>query len=94
MLVAGQIAFALVLLVTAGLFVQTLTRLHAKGAGFDTTNLMMFSLDPQSAGHSDERAEQIMREVLRRLREEPGIERAAVANSQILNGGRAEGSDD
>src|SRR5687768_15945399 len=91
LLVAGQIAFALVLLVTAGLFVQTLARLHSKGAGFDTTNLMMFSLDPQSAGHSDEQAEQIMREVLRRLREEPGIERAAVANSQILNGGMAGG---
>jgi predicted permease len=91
LLVSGQIAFALILLVTAGLFVQTLARLHAKGAGFDTTNLMMFSLDPTSAGHSEQRAEQIMREVLRQLRERPEIERAAVANSQILNGGIAGG---
>ena len=91
LLVAGQIAFALILLVTAGLFVQTLTRLYAKGPGFDTANLMMFNLDPTSVGHSNERAEQIMREVLRRLREEPVIERAALANSPILNGGMAGG---
>jgi predicted permease len=91
LLVAGQIAFALILLVTAGLFVQTLTRLYSKGAGFDTANLMMFSLDPSSAGHSNERAEQIMREVARRLPELPDVERAAVANSQILNGGMAGG---
>ena len=91
LLVAGQIAFALVLLVTAGLFVQTLARLYAKGAGFDTANLMMFSLDPTSVGHSNERAEQMMRDVLQRLRQEPEIERAALANSQIINGGMAGG---
>ena len=90
-LVAGQIAFALTLLVTAGLFVQTLTRLYAKGPGFDTANLMMFSLEPAAVGHSNERAERIMREVLRRLREEPAIERAALASSPILNGGLAGG---
>jgi predicted permease len=90
-LVAGQIAFALILLVTAGLFVQTLAHLYGKGPGFDATNLMMFSLDPTSSGYSNDRAEQTMREVLRRLREQPEIERAAVANSAILNGGMAGG---
>jgi predicted permease len=90
-LVAGQIAFALILLVTAGLFVQTLAHLYGKGPGFDATNLMMFSLDPTTSGYSNDRAEQTMREVLRRLREQPEIERAAVANSAILNGGMAGG---
>ena len=91
LLVACQIAFTLILLVTAGLFVQTLARLYAKGAGFDTTNLMMFSVDPTSVGHSNERAERIMRTVLRRLQQEPQIVRAALASSQILNGGMAGG---
>jgi predicted permease len=90
-LVAGQIAFALILLVTAGLFVQTLAHLYGKGPGFDATNLMMFSLDPTSAGYPNDRAEQTMREVLRRLQEQPWIERAAVANSAILDGGMAGG---
>jgi predicted permease len=91
-LVGGQIAFALVLLVTAGLFVRTLSGLYAKGAGFDTTNLMMFSLDPGSSGYSNERAEQAMRELLRRLQEEPEIKHAAVASFQVLSGGRAGGA--
>ena len=90
-LVAAQIAFALILLVTAGLFVQTLARLYGKGAGFEAANLMMFSLDPTAVGYADDRAEQAMRDVLRRLQEEPGIERAAVASSPILNGGMAGG---
>ena len=90
-LVAAQIAFALILLVTAGLFVRTLAHLYGKGPGFDTTNLMMFSLDPTSAGYSEARAELAMRDVLRRLRQEPEIERAAVASSAILNGGMAGG---
>jgi predicted permease len=90
-LVAGQIAFALILLVTAGLFVQTLAHLYGKGPGFDATNLMMFSLDPTSAGYPYDRAERTMREVLRRLQEQPWIERAALANSAILDGGMAGG---
>lgn len=92
LLICGQIAFALILLVGAGLFVQTLVRLKAKGPGFATANLIMFSLDPAAIGYGDAQAEQAMREVLRRLRQRPGIARAAVANSQILNGGRAGGN--
>ena len=91
LLICGQIAFALILLVAAGLFVQTLVRLKAKGPGFAADNLMMFSLDPTAIGYGDLQAEQAMREVLRRLQERPEIARAAVANSQILNGGRAGG---
>jgi predicted permease len=90
-LVAGQITFALILIVAAGLFGQTLSRLYGKGPGFDAANLLMFSLDPTAAGYSNDRAEQVMREVLSRLKERPEIERASVANSAILNGGMAGG---
>jgi predicted permease len=91
-LVAGQLAFALVLTVTAGLFVQTLNGLYVKGPGFDTKNLMMFSLAPDLLGHSYAQAEGVMRETFRRLRELPEIERVAIANSQILNGGSSSGN--
>ena len=84
-LVVGQIAFAAILLTGAGLFVQTLTRLHAKGTGFATSELLMFSVDPLSIGYSVADATQAMQEVHRRLTALPGIERAAVANTQILN---------
>jgi predicted permease len=79
-------------MVTAGLFVQTLNGLYAKGPGFDTKNLMMFSLEPDLLGHSYAQAEGVMRETFRRLRELPEIERVAIANSQILNGGSSSGN--
>ena len=92
LLISAQVAFALILLVAAGLFVQTVVRLKAKGPGFVTTNLMMFSLDPVAIGYTEAQAEQTMREVLRRLLQRPEIARAAVASSQMLNGGRAGGN--
>ena len=92
LLISAQVAFALILLVAAGLFVQTVVRLKAKGPGFVTTNLMMFSLDPVAIGYTEAQAEQAMREVLRRLLQRPEIARAAVAASQMLNGGRAGGN--
>ena len=91
-LVAGQLAFALVLLVTAGLFVQTLNGLQTKGPGFETSNLMMFGVSPDAVGHTNAQAEQVMREILRRLRELPEVERSAVANSQMLNGTSSSGN--
>jgi len=91
-LVAGQLAFALVLLVTAGLFVQTLNGLQTKGPGFETSNLMMFGVSPDAVGHTSAQAEQVMREILRRLRELPEVERSAVANSQMLNGASTSGN--
>ena len=50
---------------------------------------MTVSLDPPSTGHSEADAERVMREVLQRLQEIPLVERSAIANSGLLNGGAA-----
>jgi predicted permease len=91
-LVAGQMAFTLILLIGVGLFVQTLARLEAKGPGFATSRLLMFRASPASNGYSDGDAKRIMRELLEKLRNGPGVERAAVANTQILTGGTSSSS--
>lgn len=91
-LVVGQMAFALILLVGAGLFVQTLASLYTRGPGFVSSNLLMLSLNPASSGHSEPDAERIMRAVLERLRELPGVESATVANARVLDGGQAGGN--
>ena len=85
-LVVGQMAFTLILLIGAGLFVQTLSRLHEK-VGFASGNLAMLSIDPPSMGYSEEDAERAMRDVFQRLQEAPAIERVAVANADLLGGG-------
>jgi predicted permease len=91
MLVAGQLAFTLVLLIGSGLFVQTLARLHGN-VGFDSGNLVTVTVDPPAKGYAEPDAERVMREVLQRLQEMPAVERVAAANSRMLTGGAASSS--
>lgn len=86
-LVAGQVAFTLILLIGVGLFVQTLARLQAKGPGFATGSLLMFRASPVSNGYRDADAKRVMRELLQRIESMPGVASAAIANTQILTGG-------
>jgi predicted permease len=88
MLVAGQLAFTLLLLIGSGLFMQTLSRLHGN-IGFDHRNLITVAIDPPQSGYAEPDAERVMREVLQQLQAVPGVERVAVANSTMLNGGAA-----
>jgi hypothetical protein len=83
-IVIAQLAFTLVLLVGAGLFVQTLTRLQARDRGFDSGSLLMFRADPAGIGYPESEAPQVMRDLLRTLKDVPGVERAAVANNALL----------
>lgn len=85
----GQLAFTLILLIGAGLFVQTLARLQAKDLGFARSSLLMFRVEPDAIGYSASDAPQLVRDLLRRLQSVPAVERAAVANSSMLTGGSA-----
>jgi predicted permease len=87
-LMIGQLAFTLILLVGAGLFVQTLAHLYDEAA-FPTGRLLMLSVSPPDSGYSPSDAERAMREVFRRLHEVPDVERVAAANTRILGGGAA-----
>jgi len=91
-LVAGQVAFTLVLLIGVGLFVQTLARLQARGPGFDSSSLLMFRASPASNGYSEANAKRVMRDVLAKIDALPGVESAAVANTHILTGGTSSSS--
>ena len=57
MLVIGQMAFTLVLLIGAGLFVQTLARLHAGTSGSRRGDLVMFGVNPPAIGYAERRCE-------------------------------------
>ena len=85
-LVIGQMAFTLILLTGAGLFVQTLARLHAK-APAAASSLVLFRADPPRIGYADSDARRLMRDLLQQLQDMPVVERAAVANTSLLAGG-------
>ena len=85
-IVTAQMAFTLILLIGAGLFAQTLAHLRAKDLGFASSQLAMFGVDPRPLGYSDSSAVQIVRDLVRRMEQVPGVERAAVANASLLTG--------
>jgi len=87
LLVIFQIAFTVILLVGAGLFVQTLTQLYAKGPGFDASSLLMFSVNPLRVGYTAANAREVIRDLLPKLQQTPGVESAAAASHDLLAGG-------
>ena len=86
-LVVGQLAFALVLLVGAGLFVQTLTRLVAQGPGFPTSGIVSFDLNPLRAGYAPADASRAIRSALAEVRALPAVESVSVGGLNLLSGG-------
>src|SRR5438552_10214994 len=60
-IVTAQIAFTLILVVAAGLFVRTLSGLLVKGPGFDTSSLISFGIKPDLIGYSGAEESRLIR---------------------------------
>ena len=80
-LVVGEVALCMLLLVGAGLLVQTFLRLRAVDLGFDATNVLTarMSLMGERYGSSDA-VNRLYDQGLERLRRVPGVQSAAVVN--------------
>jgi predicted permease len=85
-LVAGQIALTLVLLICAGLFLQTVSRLHGKGPGFETDRLLIFQIDTAKNGHDYAAGTRLVLQLLDDIRQTPEVARAAVGGHALLAG--------
>ena len=86
-MVTAQIAFTLVLVVGAALFVRTLTALMAKGPGFDTSSLISFGIDPLRHGYSASEAARLTRRIHDDIRASTDTQLSAIARNQLLTGG-------
>jgi len=86
-LVVAQIAFTLLILVAAGLFLRTLSNLQSIQLGFNSEQLLTFELNARQAGHRDP---EIMT-FYDRLRTEfaaiPGVRNVTLAGSALLGSG-------
>ncbi len=78
-LVAAQIALALVLLTGAALFARTLMNLRHTSPGFEPANLLTFALEPRLNGYDNTRTETMLRDLSQRLAAMPGVESVAYA---------------
>src|SRR6185436_16782872 len=79
LLVVGQIAGALTLLVVAGLFIRTLTSAQEIDLGFDARKLISVRLDPKQLGYDDDRTVAFYEELQRRVAAWPDVESVSVA---------------
>ncbi len=85
-LVVGQVALALVLLMSAGLFASTLATLRAGGPGFATDQLITFAVHPGNDGYGPVEAKQRLEEILEAARGVGGVESAGMAVWPMLTG--------
>jgi predicted permease len=79
LLVFGEVALGMVLLVGAGLMIRTFFSLRQQSPGFDGTNVLTANLSLQDARYGGaEQVNRLFTESLERIRALPGVESAAV----------------
>jgi predicted permease len=85
-LVAGQVALAVIVLVGAGLFVRALQKVVTIDSGMDLERLVLASLDLRSAGYEPAEAAWFYDRGLERLRALPGVEAVSLVMPLPLTG--------
>jgi predicted permease len=80
-LVVSEMAFACVLLVGAGLLIRSLSSVLEVRMGFEPAHASTIRVDPDSRVATPAQRVAYMDDVLRRVTEAPGIERAAITDS-------------
>ena len=88
MLVIAQIATSFLILVAAGLFVQTLNKLHSVQLGYARDNILLFSVNARQAGHRDPEISTFYGNLRKRLESLPGVSSATLSQSSMINAGR------
>jgi len=92
LLVVGQVAFSLILLVGAGLLVRTLAHLDRLGLGFQPERVLTLNIapvlymTPTGPSYTEERLDGVWAQLLERVRSVPGVSSAGLAWLTPLSG--------
>ena len=87
LLIAGETALALVLLVASGLMLQSVNNLQRTELGFEPDGLVTIGLSLPVAQYDANRSTQFWTDLLRRVKALPGVRSAAYANCPPISGG-------
>jgi macrolide transport system ATP-binding/permease protein len=88
-LVAGQIAMLMLLLIGAGLFMQTVTNLHSVFLGFDADNLLLLDVNATQAGLPPATVARFYDDLQQRFAEIPGVRAVTSSHSSLVRAGRS-----
>ena len=80
LLVGVQVTLSAVLLIAAGLFVRSLGSAASMDLGIRAEGVLMLAVDPKTAGYSNERMREFLRQAEERLTALPGVRSAAAVN--------------
>ncbi|MEO8368188.1 MAG: ABC transporter permease [Candidatus Solibacter sp.] len=84
-LVVAQVSLSLLLLIGAGLFIQSLKNLQGVNPGFETRSLLSFALNPTLNGYKPERSRQFYKQLTERLGRIPGISSVTLCVIPLLD---------
>jgi predicted permease len=86
LLVVFQVSLAIVALVTAGLLVRSLRNLKSVDLGFDSSNLLVFGLDPTLAGYKGQQVDALFRDLQPQIAALPGVTAVTYSWAALLSG--------
>ena len=83
-LVIAQVSLCMLLLVSAGLFVRTLTNLNAINPGFDKRGLLLFAIEPPPQRYPAPKNVEVLRRIEDRIAAVPGVESVTLSKEALL----------
>lgn len=84
LLVIGQVALSLPLLIGAGLFIRSFINLETKDIGYSRTQLILVQIDPVASGYGISQQIPLMRSLIERLRSVPGVRDVTVSENGLF----------
>jgi predicted permease len=86
-LVAGQVALCLLLLVSAGLLLRTLNTLQGVDLGFNRQNILLFTVRPGLNGYKSAQLDDFYLELQRRIAGIPGVQSVTFSDRNAIGSG-------
>jgi len=83
-LVVAQVSISLLLLIGAGLLVRTLLNLQHVETGFNSSNLLIFTVEPNLIGYKDERLAHLYQQISERVEVVPGVNSVTFSRMPLL----------
>jgi FtsX-like permease family len=86
-LIGGQIALSVVLLIVSGLFLKSFTHSQNIDLGFNPNHILLVTINPQLRGYSNDQATRFHEQLLQRVASLPQVKSATVAARVPFLGG-------